>query len=227
MNILGLETLEEISPPRHGRSLGLLDVRNVVVDLTKDNNESSITAGSNEQNSAGPLQPKTIGEENVARFRISSTHLRLASAQFRRLLSSTYRSTSEGQLSLEDGTRCNVLDTEQWDSKVFLILLQIVHGHNRQVPDSINLDTLGKLAVLVDYYECHERVELFARRWIEALKGELPKAYSETAILWLVISWVFMDKPIFKQMTEMILKHGTCPFQADTLPLPPTLIGMH
>ncbi|KAJ2969739.1 hypothetical protein NQ176_g8513 [Zarea fungicola] len=181
-------------------------------------------ARSNEQNTVSTLQPTAIGEDNVVRFRISSSHLRLASAQFRRLLSSTYPNTLEGQLSLEDGTKCNVLGTEQWDSKVFLMLLQIVHGYNRQVPDSIDLDTLGKLAILVDYYECHERVELFARRWIEALRGQVPKAYGDAAILWLAISWVFIDKPIFKQMTQIILRHSTCPFQADTLPLPPILI---
>lgn len=184
-------------------------------------------ARSNEQNTVSTLQPTAIGEDNVVRFRISSSHLRLASAQFRRLLSSTYPNTLEGQLSLEDGTKCNVLGTEQWDSKVFLMLLQIVHGYNRQVPDSIDLDTLGKLAILVDYYECHERVELFARRWIEALRGQVPKAYGDAAILWLAISWVFIDKPIFKQMTQIILRHSTCPFQADTLPLPPILIGMY
>ena len=72
-------------------------------------------------------------------------------------------------MSVEDGTTCDVLRTEEWDPRVFLLLLNIVHGYNRQVPDSVDIDTLGKLAILTDYYECHERVELFARRWIDAL----------------------------------------------------------
>ncbi|KGQ03268.1 hypothetical protein BBAD15_g11507 [Beauveria bassiana D1-5] len=196
-------------------------------DFAKDYATPSLNAdGSNEQHSLGPLEPEKDDEQNAAWFRISSSHLRLASDQVRRRLSSAYRGTVKDQLSLEDGTTCDVLRTEQWDRNTYLIFLNIVHGHNRQVPNSVSIDTLGKLAVLVDYYECHERFEMFATRWIEAMKGDLPKAYGETTILWLAISLVFEEKDIFKKMTEMVLKHSRSSFQADTLPLPQQLIGI-
>lgn len=179
----------------------------------------------NKHDLSGPMQPEGTDEPKVAQFRISSSHLRLASPQFRRSLSSAYRGPKKEQFSLEDGTICDMLHTEQWDPNAFLIFLQIVHGHNRQVPSSVNIDTLGKLAILVDYYECHERVELFAQHWIEALKGDIPVAYEETVIVWLAVSWVFMEKSIFKKMTEIVLKHSNCPFEADMLPLPPILNG--
>ncbi|KAK8141820.1 hypothetical protein G3M48_009837 [Beauveria asiatica] len=222
-----------LSSPRLGESVNTLEGLTLAYNedqtlLAKDYAAPSINIdGSNEQHSLGPLEPEKDDEQNAAWFRISSSHLRLASGQVRRRLSSAYHGTAKDQLTLEDGTICDVLRTERWDRNAFLIFLNIVHGHNRQVPDSVSIDTLGKLAILVDYYECHERVEVFATRWIEALKGDLPNAYGETTILWLAISWVFMEKSVFKRMTEMVLKHSKCPFEADALPLPPMLIGKH
>ncbi|KAJ6784542.1 hypothetical protein PWT90_06760 [Aphanocladium album] len=165
-------------------------------------------------------------EQAVARFRISSSVLRLASAQYRRSLSCAYPGTIKSQSLLEDGTTCDVVCMEEWDPNAFLIFLNILHGHYRQVPVSVNIDILGKLAALVDYYECHERVELFAKRWIQAMRGDLPDTYGEIVILWLAISWVFGDESIFKKMTEIVLKQSKCPFTADTLPLPPMLLSM-
>ena len=186
------------------------------------------TAELSEEPSLDPLPLEIENNKQIlAQFRISSNHLRLASTQYGRFLGSAYQGKAKEQMSVEDGTTCDVLRTEEWDPRVFLLLLNIVHGYNRQVPDSVDMDTLGKLAILTDYYECHERVELFARRWIDALQSNLPETYGKPTILWLVVSWVFANKIIFKKMTEMVVKHSKCPFEADNLPLPPMLIGTH
>lgn len=37
-----------------------------------------------------------------------------------------------------------------------LILMNIIQGRNRSVPEIINLEMLARLAILVDYYDCHE-----------------------------------------------------------------------
>lgn len=179
-------------------------------------------AKSNEQRLATQCRlDKEVDNQTVAKFRVSSSHLRLASPQFSRI-----QGTLNEQEALDDGTTCRVLQTEEWDSKAFMILLNVVHGHHRQVPNVVNLDTLGKLAVLVDYYECHERVELFAKPWITALEGDLPAKYDQSTILWLTISWVFSHGNIFKRMTEMVLKHSKCPFEAENLPFPEMLVSM-
>lgn len=52
----------------------------------------------------------------------------------------------------------------------FLILMMILHGRTRAVPRKISSKRLSEMAVLVDYYECYEAVEVFSDMWIDALE---------------------------------------------------------
>lgn len=55
-----------------------------------------------------------------------------------------------------DAIRCLVPNAE-----ALLSLMQIVNGRTRSVPGEVNLEMLAEIAVLVDYFDCLEAVEVF------------------------------------------------------------------
>lgn len=56
----------------------------------------------------------------------------------------------------------------------FLILMMIIHGRTRAVPRKLSLKRLSEMAVLVDYYECYEAVELFSDMWVPMEQRHIP-----------------------------------------------------
>ena len=103
--------------------------------------------------------------------------------------------------------------------------MNIIHGHTRKVPRSVSLEILAKFAVLVDYYECFEAVEVFTDMWINELKEDLPKTYSRDLILWIWISWVFRQAEQFTATTGIALKQSRGPIQTLGLPIPERIVG--
>ena len=63
------------------------------------------------------------------------------------------------------------------------ILMDIIHGRTRRVPKTIDLDTLAKISVLVDCYDCVEVVEMVSDIWIKELEQSVPKTYCREAVL--------------------------------------------
>jgi hypothetical protein len=61
---------------------------------------------------------------------------------------------------------------------------------------------LAKIAILVDYYACHEAVYIFSDIWIKGLEGHVAVVCNRELILWLVISWVFRCADIFTAVTR-------------------------
>ncbi|CZR60549.1 uncharacterized protein PAC_10445 [Phialocephala subalpina] len=59
----------------------------------------------------------------------------------------------------------------------FQILLNIIHGHVRKVPDQVDLKTMTKLSVLVDKYQVHKVVELIVQRTANSKLGENGEIY--------------------------------------------------
>ena len=86
---------------------------------------------------------------------------------------------------------------------VLLILLNIIHGHIRKVPRSIDIGSLLKVATLVDKYEFHESAQLFSDIWIEGLKKHKPTSMCGDVMSWLCVSWVFKRPIEFREMTHI------------------------
>ncbi|KAK7753385.1 hypothetical protein SLS62_004675 [Diatrype stigma] len=116
--------------------------------------------------------------------------------------------------------------TTEWDTEAFMILLDIIHGHHRAVPRAVSLEMLGKITILVDYYKCHEIVELFVDLWIADLKKDLPTSYGKVSTLWLSISRVFLRDDIFEEMTAITIMECRGPLNTMGLPLSADLLGM-
>jgi BTB/POZ domain len=158
-------------------------------------------------------------------MRVSSKHLILASPTFRSMLGPNFE---EGQrLRIEGSTDIALGDD---DPDAFEILLNIIHGLTRRVPRTVSLDMLTKLAILVNYYQMHEVVELFSDTWIDNLAGEgLPLSYCPEAISWLLITWVFHKPLEFREVSRVIELGCNETLEDDfdeSLPIPPPVLGM-
>ena len=111
---------------------------------------------------------------------------------------------------------------------MFEILLNILHLPNRQVPVDITLVRLAKFAVLVDYYDCWEAVEVWTNIWIKDLekKEPVPAVYSRELVLWMLIAWVFEMPGNFNKTTLIALRQSQTPMIQDMgLPISPVVIG--
>lgn len=90
---------------------------------------------------------------------------------------------------------------------------------------SVDIDTLEKFSILVDYYKCHEITEFFAHLWVDNLRCKLPTSYGRHSTIWLFVSFLFSNPDIFAKMTELAMKESQGPLDTMCLPLPPTLLG--
>jgi hypothetical protein len=113
----------------------------------------------------GVAEESHDGKSNSIEYHVSARHLMLASPWFRRALSN--KSWTEADRD-EKNRFC--IRTSNWDAEAFLIFLNVIHLRNRQVPRSVTLEILAKIAVLVDYYECSEAMDLFSEIWVEKLQ---------------------------------------------------------
>ncbi|KAM0229811.1 hypothetical protein ACHAPO_009699 [Fusarium lateritium] len=59
------------------------------------------------------------------------------------------------------------LSASEWNVEAFVILLNIMHGHHRQVTKAPGLELIAHIGILVDYYDCLEVVEIFYERWTQ------------------------------------------------------------
>ena len=84
---------------------------------------------------------------------------------------------------------------------------------------------LAKVAVIVDYYKCHEIIEVFAERWLKALQNSRTDHYGKASMLWLLISWVFSCPEIFESMAGLALKHSTRLISAESAPITGEILG--
>jgi len=156
------------------------------------------------------------------RLRVSSRHLSLASSHFGRMFQDdwlegkTLRSTGSVEVSFQAD-----------DPAAMFILMNIIHGRTRSVPRLVDLKNLPQLAVLVDYYQSHEAVEIFSDMWVNGLKEELPRAYTENLIRWICVSWVFRKRDEFRQVTSIAHRQLNGVIDSCGLPIPESIVGKY
>ncbi|KAF5012934.1 hypothetical protein FDECE_1045 [Fusarium decemcellulare] len=163
-----------------------------------------------------PDEDKTQSIE--IRFRVSSPHLILASPVFKAMLDGPF---SEG---VRNERGFYEIKAFEWSAEALLILLNIIHGHHRSTPKTVDVSLLEQVAVLVDYYQCHEIVEVFADKWMAAHQDAFPKDYGNACMSWMFFAWVFSDEKLFKTMVSIAVRFSREPLQTS-LPLPNTIVG--
>ncbi|KAF1833346.1 hypothetical protein BDW02DRAFT_500813, partial [Decorospora gaudefroyi] len=162
-------------------------------------------------------------EEDSIHYHVSSRHLMLASSWFKRAL--TKGGSAESNRNEMDGLF--YIDASDWDAEAFLILLRILHLRNKDVPRTVNLEMLAKIAVLVDYYSCKEAIEVFTEIWMTKFKRTtkrksqpVPTTYCRDLVLWIAIAWTFDLKEEFEQATAVAIRESPETMRTLELPIP-------
>jgi hypothetical protein len=196
------------------------------VDTSESNNtnDHSNAAKTVAQELDKALKDTKFPTEEGIRFRVCSGNLISASPWFSRLLQ------RDGWMESHRNPEDNMLhiSAEDWDEEAFVIMMNIFHLRNRQVPRTVTLDMLAKIAVVADYYECTESIELFVEIWLASLKTQspIPTTYCLELIMWIWVSWTFKWAEIFKQSTDVAIKQCDEPFQNLGLPIPSIHCGI-
>ncbi|TDZ36858.1 hypothetical protein CTRI78_v011225 [Colletotrichum trifolii] len=160
-------------------------------------------------------------EEPEFKYLVSSRHLALASSKFEAELKGPWM---EGFVNDIDGY--HHINASEWDPDALLILMRIFHGQTRSVPRDISLEMLAKIAVLVDYYDAPEVVEVYANIWIDELEGELPTQHGRDMVLWLLVSHVFQQENVFSRMTQIAVTQSLKPVPTLGLPIPSIVVDL-
>ncbi|RGP77232.1 hypothetical protein FLONG3_4747 [Fusarium longipes] len=186
-------------------------------------------AGSGETNKARRDSPMTLdhdqsyprvslhdGTSTQIEFRVSSRHLSLASPVFRAMLESKFKESHLNEQGLYE------VQASEWDAEALVILLDIIHGHHRDVPKRISVEILSHIAIIVDYYGCHEIMELVLTAWLANL-GRPEDFVKQDPLRWLFISWVFRQESLFTVATKMLLLYDDGKYVVD-LPIPQPIL---
>ncbi|KAI1025193.1 hypothetical protein LB505_009464 [Fusarium chuoi] len=152
------------------------------------------------------------------RMLVSGKHLELASPIFKTMVAGPF---AEGKTDVSGFRQITASD---WDPEAFKIILAIMHGYNRDVPKSLSLEMLVKVAMIVNYYDCLESIEPYTDIWLEGLRSEVPTVYGRDCILCLFISWVFSEPTMFQSMTELALRHSQRLIETEDFPIPADIL---
>lgn len=173
---------------------------------------------SSDQASVNTNPPSSTTRSPVT-FQLSSQHLIQASSFFKAALSGRWREGS----ATEDGYY--EISTEDWDTEALRIVLCLIHNRTRDIPRTVTLEMLCKIATLVDYYQVHEALDFCGSLWIDHLRRSLPVGYGRDLILWICISWVFQHAVIFCIVTKHAIERSPGPMSALHLPIPERVIS--
>lgn len=175
------------------------DVTFVIYDVPKsqtqtlDQLHARMLDGSKTESTSPPeedVNPQTV------KIRASSKHLTLSSPQFARELRSGFQESHDVQKTGHLELKIESWDPENWNLSVFMVLMLILHGRTRAVPRDMTIRKLADFAMLVDYYECYEAVEVFTDMWIGGLRRWTPTSVKKAEEA-LFMSWVFQHRQMF------------------------------
>jgi hypothetical protein len=130
------------------------------------------------------LNPATSTSAAIT-FRVSSRHLIEASPLFQAAMTGGWKEGSKNNDGFYE------IIAEGWDAEALHIVLIEIHGDATSVtqpPRVVDLELLGKIAVLVDYYNLYHLENLYpqAEKWIKDLQGSFKTAFGQNElILWL------------------------------------------
>ncbi|RFN48808.1 hypothetical protein FIE12Z_6863 [Fusarium flagelliforme] len=105
------------------------------------------------------------------------------------------------------------------------IVLKIIHGKTRDIPETVTLNLLADIASIVDYLECHDAVTFFGRNWLSRYSTINLLCFMDKTLAQLIhTSFVFENASLFENVTRIAIKSSSqvvptydLPIQADVL----------
>lgn len=147
----------------------------------------------------------------------------LASPYLRKMYSGAWRESTlrgeDGLLSWDVG--------DLFDPNAFITVMNVVHGLNRKVPRSVDLELLARIAVIVDYLQCHESMDVFSVIWIDGLRSSLPDTYGRELILWIMVSSIFRDQVVFGTTTRTAILNARGEVPSVGLPIHQRIVSQY
>ena len=145
------------------------------------------------------------------RMTVSAAHLSLKSRVFRAMLEN--RGLSEGEALHSQGHVEISLPDDSFNS--FLIIMNIIHGHRKEVPRKLELSELEGVACLCDKYEWGEVMMADAERWMRFLRH--PKSVTGELYSFIWISVVFELQRELRNFMRIAIFEGVGPFEKPEL----------
>lgn len=178
--------------------------------------------GENEQEMADSVNAEqtTTESRQEVHLWLSSKHLALTSKYFQKMTTNSWKEANS------EGDSAYSVTAEDWDVDALLIVMQILHCQTHKVPRVIGVEMVAKVAVIVDYYQCHKAVDFYAKTWMTNFAvRELPLVYGRDLLLRLLISCVFLEAGTFRILTKTIIRQSKGPIHSLGLPFPRNIIG--
>lgn len=155
------------------------------------------------------------------RARVSSAVLRHAS----RVLCKEFDPSGPWKQPLVQSDGLRHKHFEDFDPDALKHVLNIIHFRNSLVPNFLPEEDLAKIAVIVDYLECHEATTFVAQTWTQGYEEPSAKCFTRPTALWLFVSVVFKNDRIFQSTAAMAVTHGVAPFNPLGLAFPARIVS--
>ncbi|EHK48748.1 hypothetical protein TRIATDRAFT_214995, partial [Trichoderma atroviride IMI 206040] len=152
-------------------------------------------------------------------FLVSKKHLMLSSRRAGKVLEGSFKESTREKDGLFHWNF-----EPMFDSMAFEIVMHIIHGHTRQIPEKASVDLLAQIAAIVDDLECQDSIWFFAKRWLSQMKCPDFHETSEDLMRWILISFVFEESEIFKQITNDAIRYSTDKTPTFGLPIRPRIL---
>jgi hypothetical protein len=115
------------------------------------------------------------------------------------------------------------------DPTAMMIIIGILYGKTVDLPETVEISLLEKIATITDKYEWHELVTPFGIDWFDkiVLQDGLPSDFNDKLLDWLWISWVFGHKENFKSLSKTAQQYAPTPINTrdENIRLPKSILG--
>jgi hypothetical protein len=153
-------------------------------------------------------------------FLCSKKHLTLASRRAAKLFSSNFKEASREADGLYHWNFGDIFDAE-----AFELILKIIHGKTRGIPQDVELDLLAGIASIVDDLECYDALSFFSQKWLleYGLTYSLPQSVNKTLAQLILVSFVFGNSTLFQSSTRIAIRCSSDALPTFGLPIRPEI----
>lgn len=160
-----------------------------------------------------------IHPEMDVRMLASSKVLMRESRYFRKMFQGDW--TERSALQANKSIKLTIFD---WDPQALWIVLSILHGHARRAPIYMPINMLTKIAIIVDFYGCHDAMEPYMNGWL-ATSYPVANKLGANMVKLLLVTWVFQKHFSFNHYAGMAAAQSRRRISDYGLPIPKSIIG--